>query len=175
MTLPPVSDKRHRFPPEIIAYAIWLYSRFPLSLRLIEDMLFERGIQIACETVRRWALKFGRDFVRRLKRKRPSRGDVWPLDEGVVSIAGKKHWLWRAVDQEGYGLDEILQTRRDSKAAARLLRRLLNKQGVVPQRIVTDKLGSYAAARRKIMPAVEHRSHKGLTNRAENAHSPVRR
>jgi hypothetical protein len=132
MTLPPVSYKRHRFPTEIIGYAIWLYFRFPLSLRLVEEMLFERGILVSYETVRRWALKFGQEFARRLKRKRPSRGDIWHLDEVVVSIAGKTHWLWRAVDQEGYVLDEILQTRRDSKAAARLLRRLLNKQGVAP-------------------------------------------
>jgi len=175
MTLPPVSYKRHRFPPEIIGYAIWLYFRFPLSLRLVEEMLFERGILVSYETVRRWALKFGQEFARRLKRKRPSRGDIWHLDEVVVSIAGKTHWLWRAVDQEGYVLDEILQTRRDSKAAARLLRRLLNRQGVAPKRIVTDKLGSYAAARKKIMPAVEHRSHKRLNNRAENSHLPFRR
>jgi putative transposase len=175
MTLPPVSYKRHRFPPEIIGYAIWLYFRFPLSLRLVEEMLFERGILVSYETVRRWALKFGQEFARRLKRKRPSRGDIWHLDEVVVSIAGKTHWLWRAVDQEGYVLDEILQTRRDSEAAARLLRRLLKKQGVAPKRIVTDKLGSYAAARKKIMPAVEHRSHKRLNNRAENSHLPFRR
>jgi putative transposase len=175
MTLPPVSYKRYRFPPEIIGYAVWLYFQFPLSLRLVEEMLFERGILVSYETVRRWALKFGQEFARRLKRKRPSRGDIWHLDEVVVSIADKTHWLWRAVDQEGYVLDEILQTRRDSKAAARLLRRLLNKQGVAPKRIVTDKLGSYAAARKKIMPAVEHRSHKRLNNRAENSHLPFRR
>lgn len=175
MTLPPVSYKRHRFPPEIIAYAVWLYFRFPLSLRLIEEMLFERGILVSYETVRRWGLKFGQDFVRRLKRKRPSRGDIWHLDEVVVSIAGKKHWLWRAVDQEGYVLDEILQARRDSGAATHLLRRLLRKQGVAPKRIITDKLGSYAAARRKTLPTVEHRSHKGLNNRAENSHLPLRR
>src|ERR1700689_4766932 len=94
-----------------------LYFRFPLSLRLIEEMLFERGILVSYETVRRWGLKFGQDFVRRLKRKRPSRSDIWHLDEVVVSIAGKKHWLWRAVDQEGHILDEILQTRCDPKAA----------------------------------------------------------
>jgi putative transposase len=127
------------------------------------------------ETVRRWALKFGQDFVCRPKRKRPSRGDVWHLDEVVVSIGGKKHRLWRAVDQEDYVLDEILQTRRDSRAAARLLLRLLNKQGVAPKRIVTDKLGSSAAAKQKIMPAIGHRSHKGLNNRAENSHFPFRR
>lgn len=171
----PVSYKRHRFPPQIIAHAVWLYFRFPLSLRLVEEMLLERGIVVSYETVRRWALKFGRDYARRLKRKPPSRHDIWHLDEVVVTIAGQKHWLWRAVDQDGYVLDEILQTRRNTKAAKRMLTRLLKKQGCVPKRIITDKLGSYAAARRQIMPAVEHRSHKGLNNRAENSHLPLRR
>jgi putative transposase len=175
MTLPPVTYKRHRFPPETIAHAVWLYFRFPLSLRLVEEMLLERGVLVSYETVRRWALKFGQAYVRRLKRKPPSRGDIWHLDEIVVTIGGERHWLWRAVDQDGYVLDEIVQTRRDAKAAARLLRRLLKKQGVAPKRVVTDKLGSYAAARRQIMPTVEHRSHKGLNNRAENSHLPVRR
>jgi putative transposase len=170
----PVSYKRHRFPPEIIAHAVWLYFRFPLSLRLVEEMLLERGIVVSYETVRRWALKFGPDYARRLKRKRPSRRDIWHLDEAVVTISGQKHWLWRAVDQDGYVLDEIVQTRRDTKAARRLLKRLLKKQGCPPKRLITDKLGSYAAARRQIMPAVEHRSHKGLNNRAENSHLPLR-
>src|SRR5918997_439788 len=169
-----VSYKRHRFPPEIIAHAVWLYFRFPLSLRLVEEMLLERGILVSYETVRRWALKFGPDYARRLKRKRPSRRDVWHLDEVVVTIAGKKHWLWRAVDQDGYVLDEIVQSRRDTKAAKRLLKRLLKKQGCPPRRMITDKLGSYAAARRQVMPTVEHRSHKGLNNRAENSHLPRR-
>ena len=150
----PVSYKRHRFPPEIIAHAIWLYFRFPLSLRLVEEMLLERGILISYETVRRWALKFGPDYARRLKRKRPSRRDIWPLDEVVITITGQKHWLWRAVDQDGCVLDEIVQTQRDTKAAKRLLRRLLKKQCCRPRRMITDKLGSYAAARRQIMLAV---------------------
>jgi putative transposase len=171
----PVSYKRHRFPPEIIAHAVWLYFRFPLSLRLVEEMLLERGIVVSYETVRRWALKFGPEYARRLKRKRPSRRDIWHLDEVVVTISGQKHWLWRAVDQNGYVLDEIVQTRRDTKAAKRLLRRLLKKQGCPPRRMITDKLGSYAAAHRQIMPAVEHRSHKGLNNRAENSHLLLRR
>jgi putative transposase len=93
----PVSYKRHRFPPEIIAHAVWLYFRFPLSLRLVEEMLLERGIVVSYETVRRWALKFGPDYTRRLRRKTPSRRDIWHLDEVVVTIAGQKHWLWRAV------------------------------------------------------------------------------
>ena len=171
----PVSYKRHRFPPEIIAHAVWVYFRFPLSLRLVEEMLLERGILVSYETVRRWALKFGPSYARRLRRKTPSRRDIWHLDEVVVTIAGQKHWLWRAVDRDGYVLDEIVQTRRDTKAAKRLLKRLLKKQRCPPRRMITDKLGSYAAARRQIMPAVEHRSHKGLNNRAENSHLPLRR
>ena len=171
----PVSYKRHRFPSQIIARVVWLYCRFPLSLRLVEEMLLERGIAVSYETVRRWALKFGPDYARRLKRKTPNRRDIWHLDEVVITIAGKKHWLWRAVDQDGYVLDEIVQTRRNTKAAKRLLTRLLKKQGCPPRRMITDKLGSYTAARRQVMPAVEHRSHKGLNNRAENSHLPLRR
>jgi putative transposase len=170
-----VSYKRHRFPPEIIAYAVWLYFRFPLSLRLVEEMLLERGILVSYERVRRWALKFGPDYARRLRRKRPNRRDIWHLDEVVVTISGRKHWLWRAVEQDGYVLDEIVQSRRDTKAAKRLLKRLLKKQGCPPRRRVTDKFGSYAAAHRQIMPEVEHRSHKGLNNRAENSHLPLRK
>ncbi len=128
----PISYKRHRFPPEIIAHAVWLYFRFPLSLRLVEEMLLERGILVSYETVRRWALRFGPAYAHRLKRKTPSRRDVWHLDEVAVTIAGQKHWLWRAVDQDGYVLDEIMQTRRDTKAAKRLLKRLLKQQGCRP-------------------------------------------
>jgi putative transposase len=171
----PISYKRHRFPPKIIAHAVWLYFRFPLSLRLIEEMLLERGIVVSYETVRRWVLKFGPAYARRLRRKTPSRRDIWHLDEVVVTISGQKHWLWRAVDQDGYVLDEVAQTRRDTKAAKRLLRRLLKKQGRPPKRLITDKLGSYAAAQRQMMPDVEHRSHQGLNNRAENSHLPFRR
>ena len=148
MTLLSVSYKRHRFPPAIIAHAVWLYFRFPLSLRLVEEMVLERGIVVSYETVRRWAMQFGRDYARRLRRKRPSPRDIWHLDEVVVSISGKKHWLWRAVDQDGFILDEIVQTRRDTNVAKRVLRRLLKKQGGPPRRMITDKLGSYAAARR---------------------------
>jgi putative transposase len=170
----PVSYKRHRFPPQIIAHAVWLYFRFPLDLRLVEEMLLERGILVSYETVRRWALKFGSAYARHLRRKAPSRRDIWHLDEVVVTITGQKHWLWRAVDQDGYVHDEIVQTRRDTKASKRLLRRLLKKQGCPPKRMITDKLGSYAAARHQIMSTVEHRSHKGLNNRAENSHLPLR-
>ncbi len=119
MNTPAISYKRHRFPPQIIAHAIWLYFRFPLSLRLVEELLLERGIVVSYETIRRWANKFGPDYARRLPRKQARRDDIWHLDEVVVTIAGRKHWLWRAVDQDGYVLDEIVQNRRNTKAAKR--------------------------------------------------------
>jgi putative transposase len=175
MSVRPASYKRHRFPPETISHAVWLYFRFPLSLRLVEEMLLERGISVSYETIRRWAVKFSADYVRRLKRKAPSRRDIWYLDEVVISINVEKRYLWRAVDQEGYVLDEVVQKRRDTKAARRLLTRLLRKQGCPPKRIITGKLGSYAAAKREVLPEVEHRQHKGLNNRAENSHVPIRK
>jgi putative transposase len=175
MSLRPISYKRHRFHPEIIAHAVWLYFRFPLSLRLVEEMLLERGIVVSYETIRRWATKFGADYGLRLKRKAPTCHDIWHLDEIVVSIDGEKRYLWRAVDQEGYVLDDIVQPHRNAKAARRLLTRLLRKQGCPPKRIITDKLGSYAAAKRTVMPRIEHRQHKGLNNRAENSHVPIRK
>jgi putative transposase len=175
MTRSPVSYKRHRVPPALIAHTVWLYFRFPLSLRLVEEMLLERGIVVSYETIRCWAKKFGPDYARRLRRKQPSSSDIWHLDEVVITIDGKKHWLWRAVDQDGYVLDEIVQNRRNTKAAKRLLVRLLKKQGLAPKRMITDKLRSYAAAKRQIMPTLEHRSHKGLNNRAENSHLPLRK
>lgn len=175
MNISPVSYKRHRFPPQVIAHAVWLYFRFPLSLRLVEELLLERGIAVSYETIRRWGKKFGPDYARRLHRKKPNGSDVWHLDEVVITIADRKHWLWRAVDQDGYVLDEIVQPRRDTKAARRLLTRLLKKQGIAPKRMITDKLRSYGAARRQVMPQVEHRSHKGLNNRAENSHVPLRK
>jgi putative transposase len=170
-----VSYKRHRFPQQIISNAVGLYFRFPLSLRLVEELLLERGIVVSYETIRRWGRKFGPAYAKQLRRRRPSRQDVWHLDAVVISIAGRKHWLWRAVDQDGYVLDEIVQSRRDTNAAKRLLIRLLKKQGTPPKRIITDKLRSYGAAKREVMPAVEHRSHKGLNNRAENSHLPLRK
>jgi putative transposase len=170
-----LSYKNHRFAPQIISHAVWLYFRFPLSLRLVEEMLLERGIVVSYETIRRWGRKFGAAYAKQLRRKKPSRKDIWHLDEVVISIGGRKHWLWRAVDQDGYVLDEIVQTRRDTKAAKRLLVRLLKRQGLSPKRIITDKLRSYGAAKRDVMPGVEHRSHKGLNNRAENSHVPLRK
>ncbi len=151
---------RHRFPAEVISHAIWLYFRFPLSLRMVEEMLAARGILVSHETVRQWALKFGQNFANRIRRRLPVPGDKWHLDEVVISISGKKHWLWRAVDQHGAVLDVLVQSRRNAKAAKCLLRKLLKKQGVAPRVMITDKLASYGVAKRQIMPGVEHRQHR---------------
>jgi putative transposase len=174
-TTHPPRHARHRFPAEVISYAVWLYFRFPLSLRMVEEMLVARGIEVSHETVRQWALKFGQSFANQIRRRLPASGDKWHLDEVAMSIAGKKHWLWRAVDQHGAVLDILVQSRRNAKAAKRLLRNLLKKQGMAPRVMITDKLASYGAAKREIMPGVEHRQHRGLTNRAENSHQPTRR
>src|SRR5829696_3084303 len=165
----------YRFPAEVISHAVWLYFRFPLSLRMVEEMLAARGIEMSHETVRQWALKFGQGFANQIRRRLPAAGDKWHLDEVVICIAGRKHWLWRAVDQHGVVLDILVQSRRNAKAAVRLLRKLLKKQGMAPRVMITDKLASYAAAKRAVMPGVEHRQHKGLNNRAENSHQPTRR
>ena len=164
-----ISYKRHRFPPEIIANAVWLYVRFNQSLREVEEMLLERGIDVSYETVRRWTSKFGPQIARNLRRRQARPGDVWHLDEVVVKIAGRSFWLWRAVDQDGVTLDEILQTRRDKRAAKRLLVRLIKRYSVVPKRIVTDKLRSYNAAKRDVAPGLDHWSHKGLNNGPKTA------
>src|ERR687894_762918 len=165
----------HRFPAEVIGHAVWLYFRFPLSLRMVEEMLAARGIVVSHETVRRWAFKFGEDFANRIRRRLPCAGDKWHLDEVAIRIAGVRHWLWRAVDQTGMVLDALVQGRRDERAAERLLRKLLKRQCRAPRVMITDKLASYGAAKREVMPGVEHRQHKGLNNRAENSHQPTRR
>ena len=165
----------HRFPAEVISHVVWLYFRFPLSLRMVEEMLAMRGIIVSHETIRQWGLKFGREFAARLRRRRPQAGDKWHLDEMAVEIAGRRYWLWRAVDQQGFVLDVLIQSRRDKRAARRLLRKLLKKQGRPPRVLITDKLASYPAAKKELLPGVEHRRHKGLNNRAENSHQPARR
>ncbi len=164
----------YRFPAEIISHAVWLYFRFPLSLRMAEELLAARGIMVSHETVRQWALKFGQAFANQIRRRLPAAGDKWHLDEVVLTIAGVKHWLWRAVDQTGMVLDILVQSRRDTRAAKRLLCKLLKRQCRAPRVMVTDKLASYGAAKRALMPSVEHRKHKGLNNRAENSHQPTR-
>lgn len=170
-----ISYMRHRFPPAIISHAVWLYCRFNLSLREVEEMFLQRGVDVSYETIRRWVAKFGPSIARGLRRRQPRPGDIWHLDEVVVKICGRKFWLWRAVDQDGLVLDEILQGKRDKRAAKRLFRRLMKQHGLVPKRIITDKLRSYGAAKREIATGVEHRSHKGLNNRAENSHLPFRK
>jgi putative transposase len=165
----------HRFPPEIISHAIWLYFRFPLGLRMVEELLAARGIMLSHETVRQWARKFGQVLANQIRRRLPGAGDKWHLDEVVITIAGVKHWLWRAVDQTGFVLDVLVQSRRDKRAAKRLLRKLMKRQGRAPRVLITDKLASYSAAKQEVMPSVEHRRHKGLNNRAENSHQPTRR
>ena len=167
--------RRHRFPAEVISYAVLLYFRFPLSLRRVEEILAARGVCVTNETVRQWGKKFGKAFSDRIRRRAPARGDKWHLDEVVVSIGGEQHWLWRAVDQNGFVLDVLVQRRRDTRAAQRLMRKLLKSAVTPPRVMITDKLRSYGAARAKMGLRVEHRPHKGLNNRAENSHQPTRR
>ena len=165
---------RHRFPGEIISYCVWLYYTFPLSYRDIEKMMLYRGIEVTYESIREWCQKFGQQYANQLRRKRPYITDKWHLDEMVVTIKKQQYYLWRAVDSEGNVLDVLLQRHRDTEAAKRFFRKLLKKQGFVPRVMVTDKLKSYAAAKKQVMPSVEHRQHKGLNNRAENSHQPTR-
>lgn len=170
-----LSFKRHRFTPEIIRHAVWLYARFTLSYRDVEDLLAERGLDISYETVRRWFLKFGAPIARNLRGVRPTPSDHWHLDEMVIVIRGKRHWLWRAVDNEGEVLEFLVQPKRNAKAASKLMRKLLKKQGWAPTRIVTDKLRSYHVAFRTLGLTAEHIDDKHANNRAENSHQPVRR
>jgi len=167
--------KRHRFLPDIIRHAVWLYARFTLSYRDVEDLLAERGLDISYETVRRWFLKFGEPIARNLRTMRPTPSDHWHLDEMVIVIRGRRHWLWRAVDNEGEVLDFLVQSRRNAKAALKLMRKLLKKHGWAPSRITTDKLRSYHVAIRTLGLTAEHIDNKRENNRAENSHQPVRR
>jgi putative transposase len=164
----------YRFPPEVIGHAVWLYYRFSLSFREVEDLLAERGIEVSYETVRRWSGKFGPDYAAKLKRRRGRLGDTWDLDEVFVSIRGRRHYLWRAVDQDGEVLDILVQRRRDGQAAKRFFRKLLKGQGSEPRRLVTDKLRSYGAAHRAMMPSVVHDTTQYANNRAELSHQPTR-
>ena len=167
-----VSYRRHRFPPQIIAHVVWLYVRFNLSLREAEEMMLARGVDVSYETIRRCSVKSGPLIAHALRGRQPRPGDVWHLDEVVVKIAGRSYWLWRAVDQHSVALEEILQSRRDKRGAKRLLVKLMKRWGFVPKRIITDKLRTYGAAKREVAPGLDHWSHKGLNNRAENSHLP---
>ena len=169
-----ISYARYRFPPVIIQHAVWLYFRFPLSFRDVEDLLAERGIDVSYETVRRWALKFGQAYARKLRQTRPRPDGRWHLDEMFVSINGKRMYLWRAVDSEGEVLDILVQSRRNKKAALKLMRKLLKKQGFIPDAFVTDKLPSYGAALNDLGLSKRHDFGGRKNNRAENSHLPVR-
>ena len=166
--------RRHRFPAEIISHTVWLYFRFALSFRDVEEIMAMRGVLFTYEIIREWCLKFGQTFANDLRRRRPRPGDKWHLDEVFIKIKGKQHYLWRAVDQDGIVLDILVQSQRNKKAAKRFFRKLLKGLRYVPRVIITDKLKSYGAAKAEIMPGVEHRQHKRLNNRAENSHQPVR-
>lgn len=142
----PISYARFQYPPTVIQHAVWLYLRFNISLRDVEDLLAERGLELSYETVRRWVARFGTAYAKRLRCRRPQADDRWHLDEMFVSIGGRRMYLWRAVDAEGEVLDILVQPRRDKRAAMKLMRRLLKRLGIVPTSITTDKLGSYRAA-----------------------------
>jgi len=167
--------KRYRFPPEIIRHAVWLYARFTLSFRDVEDLLVERGIDVSNETVRRWFLKFGRLAASNLRSSRERSSFYWHLDEMVITIRGQKYWLWRAVDHEGEVLDFLVQRRRCARSAERLLRKLLKKRGYAPRRITTDKLKFHPVAIRKMRLSAVHYQGLRANNRAENSHQLVRR
>src|SRR5258708_22412479 len=172
--LPSISYARHHFPPDVIRHAIWLYLRFTLSYRDVEDLLAERGLDVSYETVRRWVLKFGPLFARNLRRRRPRPTERWHLDEMIVVIGGRRMYLWRAVDSEGEVLDLLVQRRRDTAVAVKLLRNLMKKQGFAPRVLVTDKLRSYSSAKERIgLPAL-HQHGLGLYHRAENFPPPGR-
>ncbi len=168
------SCKRHRFPPAIIGHAVWLYFRFALSYRDVEELLAERGVVVTYETVRQWCRKFGQVYAHGLRRRRPRPGDKWHLDEVFIAINGATQYLWRAVDQDGNVLDILVQSRRNKQAARKFFRRRLKGLAYVPRVLITDKLASYSAAARDVLPGVAHRRHKGLNKRAENAHQPTR-
>jgi transposase-like protein len=170
-----ISHARHRFPPEVIRHAIWLYPRFTLSYRDVEDMLAERGLAVSNETIRRWVLKFGPAVARNLRQGRVAARDRWHQGGMVISVAGRHLYLWRAVDSEGEVLDMLVQPRRDKAAALKLFKKLLKRQGFMPSAIVTDKLGSYRAALQVLSFSGQHERGLRANNRAENSHQPLRR
>jgi putative transposase len=166
--------KRYRFPPDVISYTVWLYYRFNLSYRDIEDLLAERGITVSREAIRLWCIKFGALYTRRLKRNHRGYGDTFFIDEVFVKIAGKQHYLWRAVDQDGEVVDVFLQAKRDGAAAKRFFKRLLRSHGSKPRKIVTDKLRSYGVAHRELIPETIHSTEQYENNRAEQSHEATR-
>jgi putative transposase len=166
--------KPHRFPAELISHGVWLYFRFCLSYRAVEELLLARGIIVTYEASRKWCLKFGQAYANQLRRRRPRPGDTWHLDEVFLTINGARHSLWRAVDQDGHLLDILVQSCRNTKAATKFFRTLLKGLTYVPRVLITDKLNRYGAAKRDMLPSVEHRQHRYLNHRAENSHQPTR-
>jgi putative transposase len=166
--------KHHRFPGEIISHAVWLYFRFPLSHRDVEELLFVRGVIVSYEAIRKLCRKFGQQYANHLRRRRPRPGDKWHLDEVFITINKERHYLWRAVDQDGVEFDILVQRRRNKGAAKKFFHKLLKGCQYAPRVIITDKLKSYGAAKRESLPGVEHRQHRYLNNRAENSHQPTR-
>ncbi|MCW2240573.1 IS6 family transposase [Azospirillum canadense] len=171
----PLSYARHQFPPTVIQHAIWLYLRFTLSYRDVEELLAERGVNVSYETVRRWVVKFGPAIAGNLRRQRPRPSPRWHLDEMVVKIGGRLMSLWRAVDDEGEVLEVLVQRRRGKAAALKLMRKLLKKHGFAPTQVTTDKLRSYGAAFREIGLTDRHEQGRRQNNRAEVSHQPIRR
>jgi putative transposase len=172
--LPAIQYKGHRFPAEIISHCVWLYFRFALSYRDVEEMMAQRGVVVTYETVREWCQKFGQSYAKRIRSHGPRPGDRWHLDEVFLMINGRLQYLWRAVDQDGEVLDVLVQSRRNKQAAKRFFRKLLKGLQYVPRILITDKLRSYAAAKAEVMPSVDHQQHQRLNNRAENSHQPTR-
>jgi putative transposase len=168
------SYRRFRYPAEVISHCVWLYHRFPLSLREVQEMMLERGVVVSHETIHQWCRKFGQTYASGLRRRQPRPGDKWHLDELFITINGKRHYLWRAVDQHGSVLDILVTSRRDAKAATRFFRKLLTSLEYGPRVVVTDKLASYGVIHRRLIPGVEHRRSKYLNNRAENSHQTTR-
>ena len=170
MTSPAPSYHGYRFPSEIISHAVWLYHRFALSFRDVEDLLAQRSVTVTYETIRQWCLTFGPNYARTLRRRRGRMGDTWHLDELFVTLKGRQRYLWRAVDEDGDVLDILVQSRRNRRAAARFFRKLLKRQRCVPRRLITDKLRSYPAACRTVMTSVVHCTDQYANNRAEVSH-----
>lgn len=164
----------YRFPQEIISYTVWLYHRFCLSLRDVEELLAEREIIVTYESIRQWCNHFGPEYARTLKKRSGRLGDDWYLDEVFIKIQGELHYLWRAVDQDGDTIDILVQKRRNKQAAKRFFRKLLKGQCASPRRMITDKLKSYSAAHREVMPSVTHSTEQYENNRAEVSHEPTR-
>lgn len=169
-----ISYSRHRFSPVIIQYAIWLYFRFTLSYRDVEELLAERGIDVSYETIRRWVEKFGKQYAKRLRMNRPKPSSTWHIDDVFLKINGKQKYLWRAVDDEGEVLEILLQSKRDKRAATKFLCKAIKRTAFVPKIIVSDKWRPTAAAIREVLPTAEHRKGKRLNNRAESSHQPTR-